>query len=530
MAIARQVEPFPWTVKRVRRAPPGGVSAPLRRDPVVTPPGRGGNVPGIAYPSQRGSRPLVHDALLGLQHALGNRTVQRQIARSTPGRMRSDVPVLRRGPAAASHKEITAAQTAAAVAWAQKAKLGKEAIAALQATLAVTPVTGVYDEATAAAVYVRQQELKIGADGMAGPTTFARLGLVLTHEIAAAGVGDEQLAEVQKRFPTGVTVAIYPLYKNQSSNNREFQRQADPYAKAEGAIGLDGGAITIGQKAVTITELGDVVETVQGIHRGLVAKYQQTQAQSGSPAAAPDKLPAFTKVRNLSLFSHGMGYGMALDAAGRFRGGGLMAEQSGLYPANIASFVKGIADAVTPDVHVQLFACNTGHDTKLSDYEEWTRHKQGERRGAKSFAAALAAQLGPEASVYGHTTAGHTTENFAALVFGKDAGGGEGGLHMFDRLYPEDFVQAELARLFPEQDEAGRASLHDSLRDQMWEHYKDSISAEAHRGAKSKRYGVQIGKEMFINPDNAAALLHEDWKTHWIPSRLGKIKPKKSAA
>ena len=58
--------------------------------------------------------------------------------------------------------------------------------------------------------------------------------------------------------------------------------------------------------------------------------------------------------------------------------------------------------------------------------------------------------------------------------------------------------------------------MHDSLRDQMWEHYKDSISSEAHRGTKSKRYSVQIGKEMFVNPDNASALLHEDWKTNWI--------------
>jgi peptidoglycan hydrolase-like protein with peptidoglycan-binding domain len=427
-------------------------------------------------------------------------------------------------------KEISAKQTEKAIAWAAKAKIGKEAIGALQSALGLSPVTGVYDEVTAAAVYKQQQVLKIGADGMAGPTTFARLGLVFTNEIATAEVGDKELAEIQTRFPAGVTVAIYPLYKNQSSNNQEFKRQADPYAKAEGAIGLAGGAITIGKEAVTIKELGDVVETFQGIHRGLAAKYTQARsANAGTGDGSTDQLPAFTKVRNLSLFSHGMEYGMALDAAGRFRGGGLMSEQKGLYPANIASFVKGIADAVTPDLHVQLFACNTGHDTGRSDYEEWTKHGQGARSGAKSFAAALAAQLGPEASVYGHTTAGHTTENFAALVFGKDAGGGEGGLHMFDRLYREDFIQSELARLYPDLTDEERVARHDALREQMWAHYKDSISNEHKRGAKSKRYDVQIGKEMFLNPDNAAALLHQDWTANWIPTRLSKVKPAKSS-
>jgi peptidoglycan hydrolase-like protein with peptidoglycan-binding domain len=523
MQYARQSEPVDWNPRHPRRRPLGQVRVAGSAAPVFARGDLADAVTGVPSLAHRTARPLVHASVLGAQRTLGNRDVQRRLVSTA----------VRRAPAAAAHKEITAAQTAKAIEWAAKVKLGREAIAALQSTLGVDPVSGVYDEATAAAVYDKQQELKIGADGMAGATTFARLGLVLTNEITAAGVGDKELAEVQKRFPEGVTVAIYPLYKNQSNNNKEFKRQADPYAKSEGAIGLKDGSITIGQEAVTIKELGDVVETVQGIHRGLKAKYEQTQtAAQGGGGPAPTAgagPPAFTKIRNLSLFSHGMEYGMALDAAGRFKGGGLMAEQKGLYPANIASFVKGIADAVTPDVHVQLFACNTAHDTTLSDYEEWTKHGQGERRGAKSFAAALAAELGPEASVYGHTTAGHTTENFAALVFGKDAGGGEGGLHMFDRLYPEDFIQSELARLFPDQNDEQRAALHDSLREQMWAHYKDSISGEAHRGKKDKRYAVQIGKEMFLNPDNAAALLHQDWTTNWIPTRLSKVKPAKSS-
>jgi hypothetical protein len=524
MAHLRQAKPVPKAPGRGRRSPVGAVASPLRAGYVSNPIGRVDRGPAVNVPMHRTARLVAQAAVLDLQHTVGNRQVQRFLRAA---------PLVQRDPSrGAAPKVISEKQTEAAIAWAAKAKLGREAILALQTHLGVEPATGVYDATTAAAVFDKQLALKIGADGMAGPTTFARLGLVLTNEIAAAGVGDEQLAEVQKRFPAGVTVAIYPHYKNQSNNNKEFKRQADPFAKAEGAIGLAGGNITIGAEAVVIKELGDVIETVQGIHRGLLAKHEQSQAQAGGQGsgapAQPAAAPAFTKVRNLALFAHGMHYGLALDASNRYRGGGLVSDGNKLYPSNLAAFVKGIADAVTADVHVQLFACNTGHDTERTAYEEWTKHGQGERSGAKSFAAALAKQLGPEASVFGHTTAGHTTENFAALVFGKEAGGGEGGLHMFDRLYDETFIQAELARLFPDQDEDQRAALHDSLREQMWGHYKDSISTEHKRSGKDKHYTVQIGKKMFTDPDGAKALLHQDWTANWITTRLDKVKPAKS--
>ncbi|MEA2526255.1 MAG: hypothetical protein QOF73_3482, partial [Thermomicrobiales bacterium] len=38
---------------------------------------------------------------------------------------------------------------------------------------------------------------------------------------------------------------------------------------------------------MTIKDLGDVVETVQGIHRGLAAKYEQTRAEAAQGGATP---------------------------------------------------------------------------------------------------------------------------------------------------------------------------------------------------------------------------------------------------
>ena len=181
---------------------------------------------------------------------------------------------------------------------------------------------------------------------------------------------------------------------------------------------------------------------------------------------------------------------------------------------------------MTPDVGVQLFACLTGHDAGRTDYQEWTGHAQGEHTGEGSFAATLAAELGPEASVYGHTTAAHTTENFAARVYGAGAGGA-GGLHMFDVLYTEAFIQSELARLFADKTEGERAELHDPLREQMWAHYKDSITGEHHR--RQKRYPVPIGQEMFVNPANARALVQADFQT-WVEPRRSRIRPPRRRA
>ena len=142
--------------------------------------------------------------------------------------------------------------------------------------------------------------------------------------------------------------------------------------------------------------------------------------------------------------------------------------------------------------------------------------------GGDSFASSMAEALGERATVSAHTTVGHTTENFAARVFGAEAGGGETGITLFDAMYPESFVQSELVRLFPTQDDAGRTARHDSLREQMWSHFKDSITGEHHR--REKRYAVPMGQETFVNPDNARTLLHADWTTNWIPTRLTQVR------
>ncbi|HSK00267.1 MAG TPA: hypothetical protein VK932_03460, partial [Kofleriaceae bacterium] len=278
---------------------------------------------------------------------------------------------------------------------------------------------------------------------------------------------------------------------------------------ASQAAGGAGGAATGGAAAADAA-------TGEAATGGTVAG----GAAAAGPVAATVP-PAYTKVKNLALFSHGESWGMGLNAQNDFSGGGLHNTTRGLNPPNVESFVRGLSDAVVSDVRVELFACSTGGDDTRSEYQEWRDHAQGDRAGGTSFASSMAQAFGDEATVSAHTTVGHTTENYAARVFGAEGGGGTEGITLFDAMYPESFVQSELARLFPDLDDAGRAARHASLREQMWAHFKDSITGEHHR--TQKRYPVPMGQESFTNPDNARTLLHADWTTSWIPTRLSQV-------
>jgi hypothetical protein len=433
--------------------------------------------------------------------------------------------------AEAKPKEITDAQVASALAWATKSKMGTEAIKEIQNVCGITQ-SGAYDEATARAVFAKQQELKIGADGQAGPTFCQRTGLIFTHEITAATVADKDLDAVKAAFPHGVTIAIYPNFDAGVSGKAEFKRAADEFAKNQQAVGLSGSAVALGV-ACPIKEVGDVIEVVQSIHRGLLQKWTASQppgaggnagaAEGATQAATP---PDYTKVLNLALFCHGESWGMGLNAKNDFSGGGLHNKTThGVNPSNVEAFVRGLSDAVVKGVRVELFACSTGHDETRSDYDEWTNHKQGDKAGGDSFASSMAQALGPDATVSAHTTVGHTTENYAARVYGAEAGGGMEGITLFDSMYPESYVQSELVRLFSDLSDEDRTSRHDSLREQMYAHFKDAILGDHKRADKDKRYPVPMGQEAFVNPNHARALLDADWKTNWIPKHLAEVKP-----
>lgn len=419
--------------------------------------------------------------------------------------------------------------------------LGREAIAQLQEKLGI-PATGIYDMNTVEEVIAYQEAKHLRRTGVADAQLFRRLGLIYTQEITAGSADDALLAEIEKRFPDGITIAIYTDYDDErdsfGQSNLTFPENARPFADRQGAVGLEGGKITIG-KAMGIKRLGQVVEHVQSVHQGLLKQYRQRQRDNGLPDDGG--IPAFTQVKNLALFAHGGPHGIGLDSRDNISKGLAITERTGT--SLIESFVKGLGGATSKSINVQLYACSTGRD--IGTKNNWmVSHEEGVRGGENSFAAALVEAFGEEASVFAHFTRGHTTENFASRAFGKAAGGGKGGLHIFTLLYDRAFVSSELERLFPDQTAEEREGIRAALQDMMWDHFRDSISTEHHRkkdeehtvctkdkkGVEKcttygpKEYERPLGQEMFINMANARTLMHQNWQDRWVPAHMADIK------
>jgi hypothetical protein len=136
----------------------------------------------------------------------------------------------------------------------------------------------------------------------------------------------------------------------------------------------------------------------------------------------------------------------------------------------------------------------------------------------------LATATGGSPSVYGHLTAGHTTRNPAAKIYGRDAGGVSGGALMFDRIYDTSYINNVAATLWAENLSSDQlAELTGWLRVRMFEHFVEQIRTDSDKGWKGKG-GKPIAQEMFADIDMARTLLQEDM-TAWIATHLKGIAP-----
>lgn len=408
---------------------------------------------------------------------------------------------------------LTEEDVTAAMSWARSEGPGTDCVRALQANLSV-PESGEYDRRTIVAVYQQQVAWsgnEVDDKGQADATIYKRLGLIFYGDITNATLDDELLQTLADDYPQGVRVAVHADYSKGISGRAEFARQAERYAASYHTVGLAGNALQL-DIPLTIEEVPEAITGIQAISRGLLQRYEE---RLGRPTT---EAPGFTRIKDLAIFAHGEEYGLGLNKSNSFRDRGLHQDMAEDNPSNVGAFVDGIASALTSDVDVQLFACTAGKDDDRTAYQEWTTHDQGERLGEDSFAAELATELGEDASVWSHTTAGHTTENYAARVFGAASGPGEGGAHAFDLMYPDAFIQSELQRLYPTLAPTVRATKHDPLRELMWQHFKDCILAEHKRSTSAKRFDVKMGQEMFLNPDQASTLMQADWPT-WVATK-----------
>ena len=414
-------------------------------------------------------------------------------------------------------KRFSEKAAAKAVRWGESQNYASEILEQLQEKLGA-PVTGVYDRDLAIAVHLAGTK-----SGKATKRFFHRQGILPYQQTETV---DADLDAIKRAHPDGVAVACYADYDRNSHAYAagEFIKQSGAFAKGARAVGVKGGAVTQGI-ANPVGETGQIVEVIRTIHDSLVAKYR-----ASAPSDRQAEVPNYCKIKELSFFCHGMHYGLGINKNSNYREG-VHAYDLGKNKSNVESFVHSIAGALTRDITVQLYACNTGMDinminkmgTKKTNNKEWNWHEEGGRRGENSFGDLLNKQLekeGKESSVYTHATAGHMARNYAARVFGKDAQTKEGeqqagGAQIFDILYPSDYIQSETERLFPGVSEDKAEKCRTSVREEMWRHFKLAcLDAKKHK--KARRFSEPIGMMMFIDQEKAAQVLRGDWIT-WFP-------------
>lgn len=320
--------------------------------------------------------------------------------------------------------------------------------------------------------------------------------------------GDGLIDQIQQNYPNGINVALWANYDNQNSNNKEFKRAADKYAGQFNSVGFDdSGKLNIGMARPIKTE-AEVINAINDIHNLLVSEYQ---AKEQMTVANP---PAFTKIKTLALFAHGMPWGMHMSANGKYN----MRIDSKKETADFEMFVKAIKGPLKDDVDVNLMACNSGRESDGTEKNDvWHMSDAEKQDGSSSFGAKFAQELGEDASVYAHLSAGHTVNNYSARVFGADAGKDatkdQSGVHIFRLLYNDAYVTTEATRL---------AKDKKKVENHMYKHYKKRMS-QSHSGdfsvpgaeGEKDRKVNQLGAEMFSDLEGTTTMLHTDWTT-WV--------------
>ena len=326
-------------------------------------------------------------------------------------------------------------------------------------------------------------------------------------------VDDPLIQEIQQLHPDGFTMSIWADYPRtgdqaEDNNNNEFRIQGRGAAQRYNTVASVGGQPQL-DASVAIRSKTDIEQAVMNAHVAVQSRYEAVK-----PPGAPADV-RFGKVKNLMIFCHGLRRSLHLPG-------------ENVTQNNVESFVQGISSATLPNVNVQLYACSTA--TVGDDY----------------FASVVAETLGDEASVFGHTTAAHTTENHEATAFGAIANGAADGIAMQDVLFPASFVDSEVVRIWgtienPETATRARNTLQSKIRT-----YYARIAGLSAGWRSRERQGLaddipgeggvygqlsMMGREMFINPDRARTLAQSHFQ-EWIAGHrntLGRVAPLSSS-
>ena len=282
---------------------------------------------------------------------------------------------------------------------------------------------------------------------------------------------------IRDNTPEGYNIVLAYNGTDQAS---EFHSQARQFAKEYPIVNVDGGVL----KKDTFRKVKTYAQFKAGItETGLAV----VQCLADYPREGFDDSKC-SQIKNLTVMTHGFETGLNFGSSSAY-----------FKNANIPDFGSTTYGYLNNNqLRVQLYACNTARnkDTDANWYERYSgdiiKEQDPFKGGKGSFAQLLSEEMGPNATVFGHTTAGHLSKNYAARCYGKMANGAEHGKHMFDVYFPQSFVEEQAVRLGISEDKA---------RTSMYTYYRST-------GAFP---GTNDGRDTFMDPEGKGESMRKIW-------------------
>jgi len=311
-----------------------------------------------------------------------------------------------------------------------------------------------------------------------------------------------------QEFPAGVTVAFYDRHEPVAVS------RVKGWAIRERAIAAKRKPISAKNLVFgkAFPDSYDIKTTLPALGKVLTA----ASTKAGKPKAI-QPLPGTgpSRIRVLAIFSHGST--------------GWLGIGSGITSNTAKSIIKSIAPALTTDVNVVLYACSAARSPSAK--ESWYKgtFKPG---GAKSLAGVIRDALVEEgmkhAEVWGHTTGGHMTKNFALRIFyathGKkqpgEAYAGEFVLGTVEEVIALLELEEEITKkgytIPPEITDAFQREVYRWLSGGL---YSLFYKCYAEADKKLKYRGVNLAEMAPVDPLGVAEVIEKYWKNTFWPKK-----------
>lgn len=292
---------------------------------------------------------------------------------------------------------------------------------------------------------------------------------------AAASCTAELADFIRDNYPDGYNVVF--AY-NGTDQAAEFHSQANSFSKEYNTLNISSGSLEKNKYRK--------VKTYAQFKTGIIeAGLAVVQCLEDNPREGYDDSRC-SQVKNLTVMTHGFTTGLNFGSD-YFRNSNISEFGSTTYGYFNHSALR-----------VQLYACNTARNKDTA--EDWFERRGGYKKpipeedpfqgGEGSFAQLLSEEMGPDATVFGHTTAGHLSGNYAARCYGKMADNKVHGKHMFDIYFPQWFVAEQAIR-------TGESEI--DTRTSMYSLYMSDFK------------GNNSGRDTFMDPEGKGQKMRDAW-------------------